>query len=38
MSKTTRSYKDTVFSSLFYECEEAENNAKSLYEALTVRL
>ena len=35
MSKTTKNYKDTVFSSLFYECENAEDNARSLYKALT---
>ena len=35
MSKTTKNYKDTVFSSLFYECNNAYDNAKSLYKALT---
>ena len=34
---TARNYKDTVFSSLFYECENAEENAKDLYKALTGR-
>ena len=32
---TARNYKDTVFSSLFYECENAVENAKDLYSALT---
>ena len=29
--KTTRNYKDTLFGSLFYSCDEAIENAKSLY-------
>lgn len=33
--KTTRNHKDTVFSSLFYECKDAVENAKELYKALT---
>ena len=32
---TTRNYKDTVFSSLFYSCKDAVENAKDLYKALT---
>lgn len=36
-SKTTRAYKDTVFSSLFYTCDNAIEHAKSLYQALTGR-
>ena len=32
---TTRNYKDTVFSSLFYTCDQAIENARSLYQALT---
>ena len=35
--KTTRNYKDTLFGSLFYSCDEAIENAKSLYKALTGR-
>lgn len=35
MPKETKNHKDTVFSSLFYECENAVDNAKSLYKALT---
>ena len=35
--KTTKKYKDTVFSSLFYDCEDAVENAKDLYKALTGR-
>lgn len=31
----TRAYKDTVFSSLFYTCDNAVENAKSLYKALS---
>ena len=34
---TTKAYKDTVFSSLFYTCDNAVENAKSLYKALTGR-
>lgn len=34
-ANTTRAYKDTVFSSLFYTCKDAVENAKSLYKALT---
>ena len=30
-----RNHKDTVFSSLFYDCEDAVENAKDLYKALT---
>ena len=33
--KTTRNYKDTLFGSLFYSCDEAIENAKALYKALT---
>ena len=33
--KTTRNYKDTLFGSLFYSCDEAVENAKALYKALT---
>ena len=36
-SNTTRNYKDTVFSSLFYDCKDAVQNAKELYKALTGR-
>ena len=35
MTNTTRAYKDTVFSSLFYDCKDAIENAKSLYKAIT---
>ena len=35
MPKETKNYKDTVFSSLFYECKDATDNAKNLYKALT---
>lgn len=35
MPKETKNYKDTVFSSLFYECKDAADNAKNLYKALT---
>ena len=35
--KNTRNYKDTLFGSLFYSCEDAVENAKSLYKALTGR-
>ena len=35
--KTTRNYKDTLFGSLFYSCDEAVDNAKALYKALTGR-
>lgn len=34
-TNTTRAYKDTVFSSLFYTCDNAVENAKSLYKALS---
>ena len=34
-NNTTRTYKDTVFSSLFYTCNEALENARSLYETLS---
>ena len=33
--KITRNYKDTLFGSLFYSCDEAIENAKALYKALT---
>lgn len=33
--KTTRNYKDTLFGSLFYSCDDAIENAKALYKALT---
>ena len=33
--KPTRNYKDTLFGSLFYSCDEAVENAKALYKALT---
>ena len=33
--KTTRNYKDTLFGSLFYSCEDAVENAKALYKAPT---
>ena len=36
-SNTTRTYKDTVFSSLFYTCDNAVENAKSLYQAISGR-
>ena len=36
-TKPTRNYKDTLFGSLFYSCENAVENAKSLYKALTGR-
>ena len=36
-TKPTRNYKDTLFGSLFYSCEDAVENAKSLYKALTGR-
>ena len=35
--KPTRNYKDTLFGSLFYSCDEAVENAKALYKALTGR-
>ena len=35
--KITRNYKDTLFGSLFYSCEDAVENAKALYKALTGR-
>ena len=36
-TKATGNYKDTLFGSLFYSCDEAVENAKSLYKALTGR-
>ena len=33
--KVNRKYKDTLFSSLFYSCDNAVENAKALYKALT---
>ena len=36
-AKPTRNYKDTLFGSLFYSCEDAVENAKALYKALTGR-
>lgn len=33
--KEKRNYKDSLFSSIFYTCENADENAKALYKAIT---